>query len=168
MDQTAEFYSRPSYNYRGAGGFPIFSGSRRQRGGGIFGSLKSFFTPIAKKVGKKLMKHGIGLATDVAKDALLGKNMKDSLLTHGKARAKNIGRAVANEGLSVVGNLMGNSKKSNKSKQTKRLKRKGAGKRVQKKGKHHTSRKRASCKRPAKRSSSYKPKAKRRRIAANF
>ena len=51
MDDTLAFYSRPSTEYRG-GGFPVFAGSRRQRGGGIFGSLKRFFLPIAKNVGK--------------------------------------------------------------------------------------------------------------------
>ena len=166
MDQTADFYSRPSYNYRGAGGFPIFAGSRRQRGGGIFGSLKSFFTPIAKSVGKRLIKQGVALASDVVKDVMTGKNIKSALLTHGKARAKNIGKLVASEGLSAVGNLIGNSKKS---KGAKRLKRKGAGRRVRKKRRRQrVSRKRASRKRRAKRSSSYKPKAKRRRITANF
>ena len=38
MDHTAAFYSRPSY-VGGAG--PIFSGARRQRGGSVFGALKS-------------------------------------------------------------------------------------------------------------------------------
>ena len=49
MDHTVHFYSQPSY--RGGANFPIFTGSRRQRGGGIFGSLGRMFAPIAKRVG---------------------------------------------------------------------------------------------------------------------
>ena len=101
MDQTALFYSRPSYDYRG-GGFPIFAGNRRQRGGGIFGSLKKWFMPAIKSVGKNIVSHGIGLAQDLAADTMAGKNFKDSLISRGKAHAKDIGRHALNEGISAA------------------------------------------------------------------
>ena len=78
MDYTANFYSQPSY--RGGASFPVFSGSRRQRGGGIFGSLGKMFLPIAKRVGKKLLREGVGLARDVAQDVMSGKDIKESLI----------------------------------------------------------------------------------------
>ena len=43
MDRTAAFYSRPSYV---GAGFPVFAGSRRQRGGSILGALKSMVGPV--------------------------------------------------------------------------------------------------------------------------
>ena len=94
MDRTAAFYSRASH---AGGGFPIFSGSRRMRGGGIFGALARLVIPTVKRVGVSLLKKGarqaVGLAKDVAIDAMAGRNVKDSLKQHGIARAKNVGRA---------------------------------------------------------------------------
>ena len=51
MDRTAAFYSAPSYRY-GGGAMPVFSGSRRQRGGSIFGAFKRLFMPIITSLGK--------------------------------------------------------------------------------------------------------------------
>ena len=80
MDRTANFYSSPSYV---GGSFPVFSGSRRQRGGSIFGALKNFFMPILTGFGKKLAKRGakeaFGLAKDVARDALSNKNVSHTI-----------------------------------------------------------------------------------------
>ena len=125
MDHTAAFYMRPSYEFHGSG-LPVFAGSRRQRGGSIFGSLKRFFTPIAKFVGRNLLSHGVGLAQDVASDVLAGKNVKDSFLSHGKSRATNLGKSVLKEGLSSLSNMVGQGKRrSTKSKKRpKRIKRK--------------------------------------------
>ena len=110
MDDTLAFYSRPSTEYRG-GGFPVFAGSRRQRGGGIFGSLKRFFLPIAKNVGKNLLSKGLGLARDVAQDALEGKNIKSSIVDRGKAAAINVGKDTAREGINAISNLIGRGKR---------------------------------------------------------
>ena len=62
MDQTAYFYSRPSHDFRG-GAFNVFTGSRRQRGGAIFGSLKGAFMPIAKNLGKVALATGVALCS---------------------------------------------------------------------------------------------------------
>ena len=90
MDHTANFHSQPSY--RAGANFPVFTGSRCQRGGGIFGSLRRMFAPIAKRVGKKLLSHGIGLARDVTENVLSGKNIKKSIANCGKSRAISFGK----------------------------------------------------------------------------
>ena len=89
MDRTAAFYSAPSYHYRGAGGFPIFSGSRRQRGGGILGSLAKMAMPMLKTVGKAALGQAVGFAKDVATDIAQGRNVKQSLKNRGLKRLKN-------------------------------------------------------------------------------
>lgn len=104
MDRTAAFYSGPSY--RGSG-FPVYAGSRRQRGGSILGAIKKTVLPalgnVAGKVGTKILSNGIGLAGDVAGDVLLGRqSFSKSLKHHGLKRLKNIGR----EGLGdVIGSV---------------------------------------------------------------
>jgi len=110
MDDTLAFYSRPSHQFRG-GAFPVFTGSRRQRGGSIFGSLKRFFVPIAKSVGRNLLNRGLGLARDVAEDALAGKNIKSSLVNRGKAAAIDVGKSTAKEGLNAISKLIGSGKR---------------------------------------------------------
>ena len=106
MDYTAKFYSSP--NHVGSG--VIYSGARRQRGGSALGALKSVLLPIAKTVGPKLIKKVgkiakrqlFGLATDLIADKVSGKNMKDSLKSHGKARLLQ----GATQGLKTIGNMI--------------------------------------------------------------
>lgn len=105
MDHTAAFYSRPSSHV--GGGFNVFAGSRRQRGGGIFGTLKNFFLPVAKNIGKSLFSHGVGLAKDVARDAMEGKSIKDSLMNRGKSRALDFGKSAVREGVGTLSNMVG-------------------------------------------------------------
>ena len=85
MDRTATFYSGPSYTFRGAG-LPVYAGSRRQRGGSMLGALKNELLPFAAK-------QALGLAGDVAMDAIRGRKIVDSLKTHGLRRLKNVGMA---------------------------------------------------------------------------
>lgn len=106
MDHTAAFYSRPS-SHVGGGGFNVFAGSRRQRGGSIFGKLKNFFLPVAKNLGKSLFSHGIGLANDVARDAMEGKSIKKSLMNRGKSRALDFGKTALREGIGSLSNMIG-------------------------------------------------------------
>ena len=117
MDETASFYSSPSYHYRGAG-FPVFSGSRRQRGGSILGSLKNFFMPILKNFGRSVARKGtraaLQLANDVASDALSGRNIKESFINNAKSRAKSFGKEVVIEELDTLNKSVrgaGNSRK---------------------------------------------------------
>lgn len=165
MDSTADFYSRPSHDFRG-GGFPVFSGSRRQRGGGIFGRIKSFFMPVVKRLGKNLLSQGVSLASDVVGDAMLGKNVKSSFINHGKRRAMEFGKNAASEGVSALSNMIG---KGGRRSPRKRLRRKTVGKRKRKAKRRPISRKpAASRKRQARSKPARKRKPKRRRIAANF
>ena len=85
MNPTASFYSRPSY-VSGAG--TTYSGARRQRGGSIFGALKSVVTPLLSTVGKTLkrsvLSNAVGFAGDVVNDIASGQNIKSTLLNRGK------------------------------------------------------------------------------------
>ena len=156
MDDTALFYSRPTYG----AGFPVFTGARRQRGGGIFGTLKRFFLPVAKKLGKNLFHQGVGLAKDMAQDVIQGKSIKSSFLDHGKSRALDFGKSAAMQGVSALQDMIGKgSRRTRRRKRAKRISRKRASrKRVTHKRKP---RKRASRKRKA--STTHKRNAKRRR-----
>ena len=56
----------------------VYAGSRRQRGGGILGTLFRHAVPLLKTIGKKVGKRVIKGAADVATDVLEGENFKDS------------------------------------------------------------------------------------------
>ena len=88
MDRTAAFYAGPSY--RGAG-FPIFSGSRRQRGGSILGAIKSMVMPVLGTIGKSALKQAVGFAGDVVGDVTKGRSIRSSLKSHGLKRLRNVG-----------------------------------------------------------------------------
>ena len=88
MDRTANFYAHPSYV---GGGLPVYSGSRRQRGGSVLGALKRFFMPIFGKLVKRGAVSALDLAKGVAVDAFTGKNIKESLKTRGINQAKRFG-----------------------------------------------------------------------------
>lgn len=85
MDATAQFYSHPSYVGRG---LPVYSGSRRQSGGSIFGALGRMILPILRPLGKSLAKRAVGVASNVAMDALDGRKIGESLKRRGIAAAK--------------------------------------------------------------------------------
>ena len=91
MDRTSAFYSQPSYV---GGGFPVFSGSRRQRGGSIFGALSRTVLPMLKTFGKKALGHvakkALGLGQNVLSDTLRGVNPRQSLMKHGRQAAKEV------------------------------------------------------------------------------
>ena len=90
MDPTARFYSRPSYV--GGINIPVYSGSRRQTGGGVFGSIKRAIVPTLKTAGKEMGKQALGLFTDVAQDVLSGENLGDSIKQRAKERAAEAAR----------------------------------------------------------------------------
>ena len=141
MDRTAAFYSIPTYTH--GGGIPIFSGSRRQRGGSIFGSLKRFFMPILYGLGKKVAKQGarqaVGLAKDVVGDAFMFRNVNDSVKRHGKRRALNLTRYAADEGLGTLEKMIGSGRRRRKRRAQSSRKRKQSTKRT-------VSQRRKSCK----------------------
>ena len=85
MDTTAQFYSQPSHV---GGGFPVYSGSRRQSGGNIFGALSRMVLPLLRPLGKALGRRAIGVASNVALDALNGKSVGQSFKQRSAAAAK--------------------------------------------------------------------------------
>ena len=95
MDRTAAFYSRPSYV---GAGFPVFAGSRRQRGGSILGALKSMVGPVLSSLKSSVMKEGVGLLSDVVSDVTQGRSLGSSLKTRGLKRLGNVG----NQTLSTI------------------------------------------------------------------
>ena len=106
MDPTARFYSQPSYV---GAGFPVFSGSRRQRGGGIFGSLAKMVLPVLKSVGSSVLRtagrQAVGLARDVAESALSGQGLtgvRQTLQRQGLKRLGNVGRSALRSAMSGV------------------------------------------------------------------
>lgn len=147
MDRTANFYSGPSYIY--GAGLPIYSGARRQRGGSIFGAIGRFIMPVLKSLGKKIMRKGaseaVGLAKDVVGDAFLGRNIKDSVVKHGKKRALDVGRFTADAGLNQLQQMIGSGRG-----RTRRRRRQGLGKRKRsvKKSKSRPRKKRRRANKP--------------------
>ncbi len=93
MDPVSTFYAQPSHS--ALGGFPVFAGSRRQVGGNIFGSIARFTLPLLKNFGRKvglpLLKtvgrKALGVAANVAADALQGRNAKEALKSHAREAA---------------------------------------------------------------------------------
>ena len=163
MDHTAKFYSRPSY----VGSGVVFSGARRQRGGSVLGALKSMVVPVIKTVGPKIMKkvgsiakkQMFGLATDLLADKIRGRDLTESLKTHGQSRLLQ----GASQGLNSIGNMMGGPKKraAPKRKRAGRLRGSGVKKRKQRKRKT-VSKQKSSRKRKASRNRA--TSAKRRRV----
>lgn len=85
MHPITRFYSEPSYV--GGLNFNVYSGSRRQTGGSIFGSIKRAVVPHLKSTGKAMGKQAIGLLTDVAQDVMDGENLGASIKQRAKERA---------------------------------------------------------------------------------
>ena len=124
---SAAFYSQPSYMH-GGGLYTIYSGSRRQRGGSFFGSMRKYVAPIGRtaiqgfktaarttargvraagrltakgikaaaknkvvqNVAQKALEQGVMLGTNVAVDALQGRNVGDSLKRHSTQQALDV------------------------------------------------------------------------------
>lgn len=92
MVSIESLYSQPIYS---GGGIPFFAGSRRQFGGGIFGSIarlvmpavKNFILPTASSALKSIGKSALNIGKNVAMDALQGRNIKDALIDHTKQEA---------------------------------------------------------------------------------
>lgn len=77
MDTTAHFYSSPT-------GFIPFSGSRRQVGGGIFGSIARAILPKLKDFGASAARRAFSTAANVAGDVMQGSTVRDSAIRRGK------------------------------------------------------------------------------------
>ena len=82
--------SNPYINYyvnQAGSGIGGFQGARFQRGQGFFGNVfKSAILPLLKYFGRKALTTGV----DVARDAISGENILDSIKTRGKKTMRNI------------------------------------------------------------------------------
>ena len=85
MVSIEAIYSQPTYS--GGGGIPFFAGSRRQFGGGIFGSLARLVLPTATRALKSLGKSALTVGKNVAADVLQGRNIADAFIDHSKQEA---------------------------------------------------------------------------------
>lgn len=87
------------------GSFTIYSGARRQRGGGIFGSMRSYLAPVARKafsgvksfarnktvqkIAKQAAQKGAEVLTSATVDALQGRDFGESIKSRIKQTALN-------------------------------------------------------------------------------
>ena len=94
---STQFYSTPSNQ---SGGYVVYEGARRQRGAGVFGSFRKFMAPIGRQalqgvkaiaknktvqnIAKQAAAKGAEVLTNVAVDALQGRNIGESLKEHSK------------------------------------------------------------------------------------
>ena len=85
MVSIEAIYSQPTYS--GGGGIPFFAGSRRQFGGGIFGSLARLVLPTATRALKTIGKSALTVGKNVAADVLQGRNIADAFIDHSKQEA---------------------------------------------------------------------------------
>lgn len=113
MDRTSNFYANPTY---GGGGFPVFVGSRRRRGGGVLGILKGLAMPMLRKGATQ----AFGMAKDVAGDMMAGRSLKSSLMKHGMRRAKRLGSDVLQTAMGSFGNRSRQSAPAAKRRRTQR------------------------------------------------
>ncbi|MEL7308554.1 MAG: hypothetical protein AAGK05_12260, partial [Pseudomonadota bacterium] len=124
----------------------------------IFGSIKSFMSPILSRVKKHFLRNAtknvLGLVKDVGSDIVSGKNVKNSVIQRGLKRSLSTLKG-------TISGAFGNTRRRRGGKQ------RGSGKRrvSSKPKKRHPPKKRHSRKRPIR--TNHSSKAKRRRCS-NF
>ena len=96
MNPSSRFYSQPTYV--GSINLPVYSGSRRQAGGSLFGSIKRAVVPTLKTAGKEMGRQALGLFSDVAQDVLSGEDIGESI----KQRAKERAAEAARQGIRAI------------------------------------------------------------------
>ena len=77
-----------------------YRGARFQRGygiGGIFKSLARYAIPLFKQGAKVVGKRALQAATEVGQDVLQGKNVRESVKTHGGDVVKRLCRTRSND-----------------------------------------------------------------------
>lgn len=148
---ASNFYAAPTYASSGGAPFPVYAGGRRQVGGSVLGSLRQLLAPVGsaamrglktvasnktlqnmgKTIATEAAKKGAQVLTNVAVDALQGKNAQESLKEHSTAAALEVltntaasskdedirSRKVAKRRLLASSSSSSNSSSSNKLKQ---------------------------------------------------
>ena len=100
MNRTQQFYAHPSYV---GGNFPVYSGSRRQRGGSVFGSALRNILPDKSTVGKAVGQQLLGYVSDVARDVMQGQSIGDAM----KERAKERAASALSKGVKQISHMAG-------------------------------------------------------------
>ena len=128
---NSAFYTAPSYM---SGGYTVYGGSRRQRGGGMFGSFRKMMAPIGRqaltglkslarnktvqRMAKQAAEKSAEVLVGVAADAIQGRNAGESF----KERAQNA--ALEALGVTHSENQVPRKRRVRKLKQKKRTARK--------------------------------------------
>ena len=76
-----------------AAGYPVFAGMPYQRGAGVASMFRSFMRyllPIGKQAGIAIGRQGLASGSRVLTDVLDGKDVKESLVSEGRAGLKNL------------------------------------------------------------------------------
>ena len=90
---------RGGYIQKGGGDFPVFRGSRYQRGYGIGSLLSSVLRtaiPLVKKAGKVIGKQALKTSLDIGQDLMDGKNFRQSAKQRGLQSARNLTQKTIN------------------------------------------------------------------------
>ena len=102
-------YKQYYENQAGSGAYPVFTGYANQRGHGLGGIFKSFYRfilpifkthalPLLKKGGETLGTEAIKAASNIATDALKGKNVETSASENIQEAIKNLSEKVSQRG----------------------------------------------------------------------
>lgn len=139
MDAVAHFYSRPQVG----NGIPIYSGSRRQMGSGLWGTIQRIARPILAKfvprLGKTVANKALDVLSGAASDAL---NQRSSFIDSLKARGRVQAQETMDElmrqtgGRRAVKRRKSSSKKRPPAKRPKRKKKKQARRRNNSRARH--------------------------------
>lgn len=104
------------YTAQAGGAFPVYAGSRYQRGGGIgsfLGGIGRRILPFLAKGAKVLGKEALRSGINVAADALEGRNISDSIRERA-AESKEVLREKAVRKLKEFGEQAGTGRKRKK------------------------------------------------------
>ena len=124
------------YVQSGKGGFPVFRGSRMQRGYGVGSVLSGMFraaVPFLRKGAQALGKQALRTGLDVGRDVLSGRKLKDSARQRTMQTMRNV---MENAGRRTTGGTarrrpaQKNRPKTNSNKKKKGIKRKAPSKSV--------------------------------------
>ena len=89
------------YLNQAGNGYPVFAGSRMQRGyglGSIFSGLFKAATPLLKRGAKALGKQALSTGMELANDLLEGRNFK----TAAKSRLKKAGSSLMKDAVNSI------------------------------------------------------------------
>lgn len=132
---------RSYYSHQAGSGYSdinVYRGIPYQHGTGIGRLFAKFALPIAKYLGRQLLKTGVEVGGDVLSDQPLKKSLK--------ARAKERAKAVAKDTFMKAGQLLEGSGRRRRKRRVKRVVRKQKLKKVHKKLKKRTKRRRRTSK----------------------